>query len=142
MCAFHRVRLAWLLAACLIFSGCFGADPAGRRQISGKVTLDGVPLDSGSIHFEPLDGAGGHGSGCVIAGGKYILPATHGLPDGHYRVSISAPEATNQEPSMGAEVPPPVERIPEQYNVRTQLTAQVTRDGSNTFDFELKSVGQ
>ncbi len=142
MCTPLRVRLAWLLAACLMISGCFSEDPAGRRKIFGTVTLDGVPLDSGSIHFESLDGAGGHGGGGVITGGKYILPPAHGLPDGNYRVSISAPEATDREPSMGEEVPPPAERIPEQYNVRSQLTALVTRDGPNTFDFELKSAGQ
>jgi hypothetical protein len=133
------------LATCLVLVGCSGDDPLGRLKISGKVTLDGTPLDSGTIHFEPLDaaggsGAGGHGGGGVITDGKYELPAKHGLPEGNYRVSISAPEASDQEPVMGRELPPPAERIPERYNIQSQLTARVTSDGPNTFDFQLESA--
>ncbi len=142
MCELRLLRLICLLTACLVTAGCSGGDPLGRQTISGKVTLDGRPLDSGTIHFEPLDETGGHGSGGVITDGRYELPAAHGLPEGNYRVSISAPEVIDQEPVMGRELPPPAERVPPRYNIESQLTAKVTNEGPNGFDFQLKSTEQ
>lgn len=142
MCKLLPLQLICVAAVCLGMAGCSGDDPLGRRTISGTVTLDGTPLDSGVIHFEPLDETGGHGGGGVVADGKYELPAKHGLPEGNYRVSISAPEVIDQEPVMGRELPPPAERIPRKYNIESQLTAQVTSEGPNTLAFQLESTEQ
>jgi hypothetical protein len=45
---------AGLLAACLACAGC----GTGRATVEGTVSLDGQPIESGSIVFEPADGAG------------------------------------------------------------------------------------
>jgi hypothetical protein len=39
----------------------------------------------------------------------------------------------------GDPVAPPKETIPAQYNAKSMLTAPVTRDGPNTFNFDLSS---
>jgi len=129
-----------ILSICLLASGCGGDDALGRRAISGKVTLDGAPLDSGTIHFEPLGGSTSHGTGTVIRDGQYEVAADHGLPPGSYKVSISALEQIKQAPVMGQELPPPAERIPAKYNVNTELVVEVTESGLTTFDFQLESA--
>ena len=56
---FYRPRFAvpvLLLSALVVAAaGCSSANPLGRRPISGKVTLQGQPVDYGSIQFIPLD---------------------------------------------------------------------------------------
>lgn len=135
------LRLLCVLAACLVLCGCGAGDPLGRRAIRGNVTLDGVALDSGTIHFEPQGPSAVHGSGTVILNGAYEMSAEHGLPAGSYKVSISAPEAMEQTAVMGQELPPPAERVPAEYNVATRLVAEVTDSGPNRFDYNLQSAG-
>ncbi len=139
-----RSLFATAMLGCTLLSGC-GDDVGGRQEIAGTVTLQGQPLDDGSIEFTPL-GAPQAGttetrSGAPIMAGKYNIPREHGLVPGHYRVRISAPTsvATPGEdelpgPTFG---PPPKERVPAGYNVNSKLEATVRDSGLNTFDFAI-----
>ncbi len=51
----HRnsFRMISILTVVLFSWGCGSAD---RANVSGKVTLDGQPLETGSIAFEPIEG--------------------------------------------------------------------------------------
>ena len=135
------LRLGCVLGVCLAAWGCTGGDPLGRLAIRGTVTLDDVPLDSGTIHFEPQAPSTGHGTGTMILNGVYELPAGRGLPPGSYKVSISAPETMEQTAVVGQELPPPAERIPPRYNADTELRAEVSESGPNEFNYELRSAG-
>ena len=86
----HRLvrRMVGLVLLGMI-CGCGTSDPSGRRAISGAVTLDGAPLEQGSISLQPADGAK-YSSGAVISKGRYTIPKDKGLPPGKYRVVISA----------------------------------------------------
>src|SRR5256885_12554328 len=78
-----RIALASLSLVGLGFlAGCSG-NPLGRQAISGSVKVDGVPLEKGTISFQPLEN-GQTSSGAVIAGGNYSIPRDKGLPPGSY----------------------------------------------------------
>jgi hypothetical protein len=90
------VRGAAALLALTLLAGCSGGD--GRIGISGTVTLDGKPLDNGSIHFEPTaENSAAPSSGGTIANGAYELPASSGLFPGEYKVVIQAVRKTGKQ---------------------------------------------
>jgi hypothetical protein len=131
----------------LILMGCGAADNLPREAISGSVAVDGKPLDSGLIIFQP-EGTEATQSGASIVQGKYAIPRDQGLVPGKYKVSISAagntPEkqvdtiSNNNMPGM-----PPVpakEVIPSAYNSGSLLSAEVKAGSKNEFNFNLTST--
>ena len=60
---------------CLAFAGGCGGQP--KAQVSGLVTLDGVPIENGTIQFYPVGGSG-QTAGGGIENGKYRLDASVG----------------------------------------------------------------
>jgi hypothetical protein len=131
----------WFLAAvCLLaVAGCTKQPTNGRQPVSGKVTLKGAPLDSGSIQFLAPD-TGGALSGGVISNGEYSIPARQGLPVGKYKVVISAaaPGAAAPAEEMPGEAGPEAEeRIPPEYNVNSDITVEVAADKENVFNFDI-----
>jgi len=143
-----RPRGGWLpLAFLIVCAGCGGADDGLARQpIWGTVTLDGQPLANGVITFTPASGQPTQ-SGGVISAGKFSVPREQGPVVGNYSVSInsSSAEATvppDQEKSgMPGHVAPNRARdpIPDKYNAKTTLTAEVKKEGGNDFQFDLKT---
>jgi hypothetical protein len=131
-----------LTALCCVVSGCGDSDSLGRRAVSGSVTFHGQPLDYGAIRFEPKDQDQGVGGGAVIEAGKYYIDQELGLPPGSYKVWITASGTANEAPVEEAPGETPrnlaKERIPPQYNVNTQLVAEVTAAGDTEFNFDLK----
>lgn len=136
-------------------TGCGPSNPLGRLAISGNVTLDGVPLDRGSIDFRPQQPSG-FSSGTVITNGIYNISAHQGLPPGRYTVRIYSPRKpegalpedavdwtveTFDGPTPGGESRRTlaVERIPAEYNTSTDKVIEVTAEGSNEFNFDIKS---
>src|SRR5437879_2607640 len=88
------------LGIMLLIFGC--ADSYGGRQaVSGRVILEGQPLKSGSIHFEPLDGQDTTG-GSGIENGEYHVPRQNGLKPGKYLVQLTAPDG--KTPATEAEI--------------------------------------
>ncbi len=67
-------------------------DPLNRQAISGSVTLDGQPLQQGTISFLPLEKKDTSG-GATITSGKYSVAREQGLAPGKYKVMISAARA-------------------------------------------------
>src|SRR3954454_15409613 len=109
------IPITMLLATAALVAGC-NNDPLGRYAISGTVNVDGAPLASGHISFQPTDGQATSG-GAVVRGGKYTVPREGGLVAGKYRVAINAPapgtggQGAKTGPP-GDPVPPPHELIP------------------------------
>jgi hypothetical protein len=77
------VGLAVLAAA---VAGC-----GHRAEVSGTVTLDGVPLKSGVVTFTPRD-AGASAYAAIHADGRYTAQtgASVGLAPGDYVVTVAA----------------------------------------------------
>jgi hypothetical protein len=129
-------------ALTMTLGGCSEkSDGLPRLAVSGTVTLDGQPLPKGLIQFLPSSQQEVMSGGAVIEGGNYSIARNEGLLPGKYRVEITS--------SAGSEPPPPGEPpgparvtakdvIPEQYNLKSTLTAEVKAGGTNTFEFPLK----
>ena len=128
-----------------VLVGCGGAATDGlpRHAVSGSVTLDGKPLDSGSITFDPAGGAANSTSGgSLIQGGNYSIAQAMGLTPATYKVSI---RSGGDAPPPASEAPGAPKRkatkdpIPEKYNSKSILQVELKDGGTGRFDFDLKS---
>jgi hypothetical protein len=134
-----RFRLLVAVVALGTLSGC--GDPLKRQEIFGEVTLKGVPIEDGVIQFAPVDGQG-TGDGAHIVKGKYRIRKEKGLLPGKYRVSIYAGDGRsgggNASPdSPYAGLKPGQERVPKEYNEKSEVVKEVTKDGPYQFDFNI-----
>jgi hypothetical protein len=148
-----RQTMGTRLLACLVLmpasaamfsAGCGGADDDHPRQpVSGTVKFQGEPLKSGLIQFQPASADASTAGGAGIVDGQYSISRAEGLVPGSYRVSITSLGAAATPLPAGATPGDPVmkvkEPIPARYNATTELKAQVTKEGPNKFDFDLKS---
>jgi hypothetical protein len=124
-----RARFITLCATVVLLTIAGCGD--GTHSVSGTVTFEGKPVSTGSITFEAADGGPGVASS-GIKDGKYELRSKAGKK----KVVITA-----FRPKPGAEKdpqPPTEEYIPEKYNTKSELTAEVTAGGENRFNFDLK----
>lgn len=129
--------LASMLAA--LCAGCSSSDAPPMTTVSGQVTLNGVPLETGSIVFAPIDGKG------PVAGGKIKDGAySFSSPYGSKRVEINAPRVIGQKKSYDTPDSPVVdvveEAIPATDNTATTIIAEVTQEGTRKFDFDVKAA--
>ena len=65
-------------------------------SVSGTVTVNGAPVEIGTIHFRPADAPQSRGAGASIEEGRFQLPTEHGLEPGKYSVSVEASQKTGQ----------------------------------------------
>ena len=138
-----RGSFATTLVAVLLVvaAGCGGSN---RAAVTGEVTLDGQPVEGGTISFIPADGAAGPPAWGKIEAGRYSIPAREGPPPGTSRVEIRWTRKTGRKLPAVPPAPPgemieeTVEAVPARYNARSELKAEV-QGGKNTFDFKLKS---
>ena len=130
----------------LIVCGCGGPEGPVTVTVKGTVSLDGKPVSSGQIIFNDVVGTEKAYAG-VIKNGAFSFPSTVGQK----KVSINSPqEVAGTSTIVGGipgdpvstENPAPqiLESIPPKYNDQTELTADVTTSGDNTFPFELTSM--
>lgn len=120
-------------AACATLVGCSGTD--GLATASGRVTLDGEPLETAFITFTPTGTVGTPTYGKTDANGRFEMRFTDreaGAFIGENKVTITTADvvAPGEEP-----IP---ERVPATYNRKSDLVVQVEA-GENEFDFDLKS---
>jgi hypothetical protein len=71
-----------MVALALPAAGC------GGTSVQGQVTLDGQPVEWGSISFVPVGNTKGPLTGAVITDGKYAIKVGSAPTVGHYRVEI------------------------------------------------------
>ena len=141
------MRLLWtfcartLLLLIVPVAGCADSADNGplRHAVTGTITFRGQPLDQGAIQFAPAGPADKHGGGAIIADGTYAIPEEKGLPAGTYKVMIFSAEEDAPVPGEApGESPVSAERIPPEFNVRSDKTVEVTPDGENKFDFSIQ----
>ncbi|WP_013628228.1 carboxypeptidase-like regulatory domain-containing protein [Rubinisphaera brasiliensis] len=131
-------------AVCLTFSGCSSSDQPELGQVNGVVTFDGAPLVGAVVTFMPTSGR--PASGTTDENGSYVLTYirdTEGTKVGTNKVSISMGEGAENEMELEgddadqSQLKDRLAAIPEKYNTKTELVAQV-EPGENTFDFHLE----
>lgn len=127
--------------------GCSSGSPDGldRKAVYGKVTLDGTPLARGVISFDPEGGStGAQPVGGVVTDGSYSIDSAAGPTPGKYKVSIRSastetPDDANGPGPSSPRKKPAADPIPERYNAKSTLTAEVQASGSTSADFALTS---
>lgn len=134
--------LTVLVVICM--AGC-GSDGPELSDVSGKVTIDGQPVQGVVLTFVP-DAAGGSPSyGKTDAAGIYRLMFTatkYGAMPGSHRVEMNITKMSKDElaemRAAGEEVPEQNVQIPRQYQQPGALTATVS-SGRTEIDFALTS---
>ena len=141
----HNLQeFVFLLGALCVVAGCNSAP--GVAPVSGKVTLDGKPVANVHVTFQPLATAGKEDPGVgsyadTDAEGKYTLLTVDadkpGAVAGKHRVECNFKNTTDddREPRFRA----PAKKLPEKYNVRSELTFDVPSGGTTEANFDLKS---
>lgn len=130
-------------AALLPLPGCGGGSD-GRHAISGTVTVDDAPLAKGNISFQPIEQQP-FASGAVVADGKFSIPRNSGLAVGKYRVAVNAAvpgtagKAVEVDAQPGDPPAPAKEMIPPDWNMASQHTIEVKREGPFVFPFEIST---
>jgi hypothetical protein len=128
----------WLifLLACFESSGCSRSHELEVAPVTGTVTLDGKPIDKGTILFVPSRGRAS--SGEIRSDGTFTL-STYGVDDGaivgECKVAVFI---ASDQPDQESEKASP---IPEGYSSPTTsgLTFTVKTDQPNDFLVPLKS---
>jgi hypothetical protein len=127
-------RQWWLAGLVLALASLFGCGGSGPRTypVSGEVSFDGTPVAEGDILFIPADPAVAPEGG-KITNGRYQLRAKPGWQ----RVEIRASRPLPGPPGpMG---PVYADYIPEEFNSKSTLKAEVSPGGKNLFNFPLQS---
>ncbi len=136
-----RLRTTGLFLLALTL-GCNPSDGLDRRAISGEVMLDGEPLATGAILFDPVSPGSGTLVGATIRQSEFSIARAEGPVPGTYLVRIYSSSGVQPPLTKGQteRTPRPmVERIPRVYNTDSALRAEVSQNGSNRYRFELSS---
>jgi hypothetical protein len=137
----QRSVVFFIAIALLAESGC-GSGNGEIAQVSGRVTLNGAPLQNATVTFQPISADGsnpGSGSyGKTDRDGRYslefILVDGKGARVGEHRVMITT--AGNAGTTL-AEKEKAVEIVPKNY-WDGSLRFAVPAEGTKSADFELK----
>ncbi len=138
----HRETIFTSLAILAI--GLTGCGKAERGAVSGQVTLDGQPVDGGEIRFLPDVGFPARAR---IVAGHYEIPSSTGPSVGPVRVEVFWVHETGRTlpakppAAPGTMVNETAQCVPERYNTRSELKADIT-PGANTYDLTLTTHAQ
>lgn len=106
-------------AAALAGGGCSPAPPTGLISVTGRVLLDGEPLERGAVSLRPESRETWHQPTGTIAGpeGRYSVftNGRPGAPPGTYRVVVFA-NGPVKTPSGAAHPGLPASLVPKRYN--------------------------
>jgi len=123
-------------AVCLVLAaGCGGGQQ--KAQVSGTVTLDGVPIENGTIQFYPT--GAGQTAGGGIEQGKYKLDASVG----EMTVTISATKVVGKQKAYDTPDSPVrdkvAEMVPDEYNKMSKLKVTLKPGVNENVNFDLVS---
>lgn len=126
-----------ILVVGLLGVGCGGGSGPQKYRVTGTVQYKGTPLAGGSIDFIPEEGDRTGTVSTEVKAGKFEFPKANGVPAGKYKVSITAGfSGPPPNPSGEDKGGPRIVELPERYNSRTTLRAEVTPTGANVFSFD------
>ena len=126
-------------SALLFISGCGGEVGIIKHPLNGNVSLDGNPLERGTIFFDPLPGIKGDPATGAILNGAYKVE----LSVGEYLVKINGSKKTGNKMQKamapkGEMIDEEVEAVGAAYNSKTNLKQSIVV-GDNKGDFAVKS---
>jgi hypothetical protein len=130
--------VAALAVAALGLALATGCSDERKAQVSGTVTLDGVPVENGTIQLYPV-GASGQSAGGGIENGKYKLDASVG----EMKVTINASKVVGKQKMYDTADSPVIDKmaeiIPDEYNTKSTLTVTLKPGVNEGVNFDLKT---
>jgi hypothetical protein len=136
-CKFLVVFLLFIL-----LPGC----QSEKAKVSGKIFFQGVPIETGKISFDSIDGNAQGSSGEIIEG-KYELKNNQALGKGFMVVRIWGFKKTGKKiiPPVGApgissggELMGEIQMyIPSEFNTSSKQIVEIKLGEDNVFDFDL-----
>ena len=138
------VRFVSILTVLLV-AGCGSGSKRDRIEVNGAVSYAGQPVEKGEIVFEPVAPGIPMAIG-EIREGKYRLDAKDGPGAGSYIVRIKGyrkkhDPTVRKHPYLGEDQEVGViteQFLPGKHNVESTLTVEITREGENMHNFDLK----
>jgi hypothetical protein len=135
-----------VLGLSVSLAGCGGPKYEGdqRFPLSGTATLDGQPIDLGSIALIPMGAAPGKdqsASGGIIQDGKYSIPEESGPNAGNYRVEVHWLKLTGKQlldAESGEMYDERKEALPPKYHKDSELTLEAPAP-DHIYNLELTS---
>lgn len=129
-----------LLPLLLSLTSCGG--PYRVAPVSGRITLNGEPLDHAAITFQPVarkdDTDPGPGSGAFTnAQGRYRLVLVGREIDGAIVGKHKVRVTLTDDAVVVDRANKRIEELPEKYNKQTTLEFDVPPNGSSSADFDL-----
>ena len=114
-------------------AGCSKPGRPGYQTVTGRVTFDGQPLENGFVQFVPVDSKTSPESGRIVKG-LYRMEAKAGKVSVHIL-------STRLTGKMDLVMNTAIEEmfVPERYNSKSELKADVVADKANAIDFDLTS---
>lgn len=135
----HRCTLRMIgCILALTIAGCGGnpdlKEGAQKYKVSGTVTLDGKPLENGSVTFDPKDGSGTPAFGgiedgkfnCEVAAGTWIARFAAGTRD------------TGEKDEYGEPITESIV-LPEKYTSKSEVEVVIKAEENVLPEFKLTS---
>jgi hypothetical protein len=150
------LRLLLLLLPLGALSGCGDGRPS-LVPVSGKVTLNGAPVDGALIGFEPegIDGFNRPSIATTDSSGNFVVGTydkADGMPTGKYKVSVlkkevvgKLPENFNSEDTAANIQPVRYQwTVPKRYatSIDSGLTVEVTSSGMTPAEIALSGEAE
>jgi hypothetical protein len=137
----NRHPRALAAAVLLLAAGCGGGDGFGARHaVSGKVTLDGGPMKTGTVVFSPAaDGPSARGD---VFDGAYSIRQSEGPGAGPYRVEVYSVQPTGKKVYDAGErqtIEETVNLVAPEFNANSTLKLDVPASGSVEYNIDVKS---
>lgn len=113
----------------------------GRQAASGQVTIDGQPIEKGSIMFLPLDGKSIKTGGPIV-NGRFDISAETGPVAGKHRVLVFWEKDTGKtyvDRDSGDVYPVRKEGLPQIYHSENSPLQVEFSPNVKSYDFQLKS---
>jgi hypothetical protein len=113
----------------LLTSGCgSGGTPLKLTPVSGKITLDGNPMPTGTVIFHPDDSNQKFTPSGIIDNGSYKLltDGKEGAPVGKYKVSVNPQGMGMGMPTGGAVTTDPSKALGPKTSMNSKFGAPAT----------------